>query len=125
MIDLLVIAHSILRWPVLAVLFLTGAFALFRSAQPREFLRWPFSVAVGLLDLQVLLGLVLYIADAGWAQTTFVAMVHPAVMLVVVASAHIALVRARREGGGRAYQIVGATFTALVGITALGIPWTR
>lgn len=123
MVEILLDAHSVLRWAVLGVLLLVGAYALLRSAGTAEFVRWPFSSAVAVLDLQFLLGVVLYVWNRGWDQGAFIAWIHPLVMTAVVAIAHVAVVRADREGGRRAYQIVGAAFTGLVGLTALGIPW--
>ncbi len=121
--DILVDIHSMLRWPVLAALLVAGAYALLRSPRATEFARWPFSTTVALLDLQFLLGVVVYVLTSGWEERTFIAVVHPAVMVVAVAVAHAAVVRADREGGQRGYQIVGAAFTGLIGLVALGIPW--
>lgn len=122
--DLVLLLHDWLRWAVLAALLGGGAYALLQV--PREdatFRRPIYSVAVGVLDLQVLIGLALYIADAVWGEGLFIAVIHPVAMVVAAVVAHLGVARGAREGGRRGHQVVGAAFLASLGLIIVGIPW--
>jgi hypothetical protein len=124
--EVLVDAHSWLRWAVLAVLFLGGGYALVQAPRDVEFSRGPFSVAVAVVDLQVLLGVVLYVWNAGWTQGWFVAIVHPIAMIAAAGIVHAGVGKAAgEESTTRAYQLVGVAFLVALAVVTLGIPWER
>ncbi|MFN2555267.1 MAG: hypothetical protein ABR592_00065 [Nitriliruptorales bacterium] len=123
--DLLIEIHSVLRWFVLGVLLLGGAYALLQAPRPVPFRRTPVTLMVAVVDLQVALGIGLYLLNDGWRQGFFVARIHPAVMLVALAVVHIGAVRARRRGGGEAWRTIGATFLLAFVLVILAIPWQR
>lgn len=125
MIETLVDVHSWLRWPVLAVLLGGGGWALIQAPRGVDFSRTPFSVCVAVIDVQVLVGLVLYLVNAGWAEGWFIAIVHPLTMLAAAGLAHVGVSKGAREGGARAHQLVGVAFLLALGVVALGIPWER
>lgn len=89
--DLILSVHSIARWPliVLAVVGIVQAASPRGSAGGR---RAVASAFVGLLDLQVLLGVIL-LTRQGALTTTWR---HVLFMLVAVACAHVFNVRARK-----------------------------
>jgi cation transporter-like permease len=121
--ELLLAVHGYLRWPVVAVLLAGGAYALLQAPRDVDFRRAPFSAAVALVDLQVLIGLVLYALGTAWLAEPFIAIVHPATMVLAAAVAHAGVSRGAREGGERGHQIVGAAFLVALGLVALGVPW--
>jgi hypothetical protein len=73
----------------------------------------------------VLLGIVLYVINAGWTEGWFIAIVHPIAMLVAAGLAHTGVAMGAKEEGTRGYQIVGVAFLLALGVIALGIPWER
>jgi hypothetical protein len=121
--DVLLLVHSQLRWVVLAALLLGGAYALLQAPREAAFRRLPFSVGVGVVDLQVLIGLVLYVSTSGWDEETFVAVIHPIAMVAGAIVAHVGVARAAREEGTRAFQVVGVAFLLALAVIILGIPW--
>ncbi len=123
--DLLVSIHSALRWIVLAVLLVGGAYALLQAPRPVPFRRAPFTLMVAVVDLQVALGIGLYLLNDGWRQGFFIARIHPAVMLAAAVVLHIGAVSARRRGGREAWRVIGITFLLALVLVILGIPWQR
>ncbi len=123
--ELLVEIHSVLRWFVLGVLLLGGAYALLQAPRPLPFRRTPFTLGVAVVDLQVALGIALYLLNQGWRQDFFIARVHPAVMLVALVVVHVGAVRARRRTGREAWRAIGAAFLLALVLVILGIPWQR
>ena len=121
--DFLVDIHSWYRWVVLVVLLAVGVGGLLRSRQGAQ---WssdserPFTLATILFDLQLAIGIVLWIGDKGWDQDFFIKVIHPVGMLLAAGIAHMALVRARKGDEQRAYATAGAgLLVALVVVAAL------
>jgi len=133
--------HSYWRW----VVVLAGVSALARSAAGWAF-GWPWTpraraallACVGSLDLQLLLGLTLYLflspftlsafADLGAAMknphTRFWAVEHAPVQLLAVALAHVGSIRVKRAASDRQRHRRGAIFVAIVLVLiAAAIPW--
>ncbi|MBY5161118.1 hypothetical protein [Salsipaludibacter albus] len=118
--DVVLAAHSGLRWLVLAglVAVIAWAFTGDRSGVPT----W-VRVVGGIFALQVVLGLVLYVADQGWEQGPFLAMWHPVAMIAALGVFQVGTARAGRgEGPPRVLGLF--TLVALVLVLA-GIPWFR
>jgi hypothetical protein len=135
------ILHSWLRWAVLllAVLVIWRAWTglsgrrLWESADRRSLLL--FTIAI---DLQTLLGLVLYIGvspvialafqNLGAAmrngQIRFFVVEHAVGMLIAVALAHVGSVKIRKAADARAKHRLALTFVLLTLIViVLSIPW--
>lgn len=89
--DIIVAAHSVLRWAVtaLAAVGLVQAVSAAGSAGGRRVVALAF---VGLLDLQVLLGVILLTRKGALATTWR----HVVFMVLAVAAAHVFSVRARK-----------------------------
>lgn len=84
-----------------------------------------FQIGVIALDIQVLIGIVIWIVDDAWSETFFYKVIHPGFMLVALAVAHVGLEVAKRRNDGRSNMVAGGSFIlALVLITA-AIPWDR
>ena len=134
-------AHNIMRWVVLALAIyaLYRVFAgLFGKKEWGEADRKALSFyAIG-MDVQLLLGLLLYFVFGGWfgmmsqnmsmvmrdSNMRFFAVEHFSVMLVAVILAHVATVMAKRGSTDRAKFRNGAIFLTLSVLAVLfAIPW--
>jgi hypothetical protein len=134
--------HNVLRWVVLiaALLALINAYTGWFSG--RAFARRDRTlgaVFTGSLDLQLLIGVVLYLvsplvqgalgnmsAAMGTRELRFFALEHASIMLLAVILAHVGGVMARRAAGDTAkfrQQAVWFTLSALAIVFA--VPWWR
>ena len=133
--------HNIMRWVVLvlAIYALYRVFAgLFGKKEWGDADRKALSFyAIG-MDVQLLLGLLLYFVFGGWfgmmsqnmsmvmrdSNMRFFAVEHFSVMLVAVILAHVATVMAKRGSTDRAKFRNGAIFLTLSVLAVLvAIPW--
>jgi hypothetical protein len=126
--DALVSVHSLLRWIVL--LAAVGALGValagwLGSATPERIGRQAMLVYVISLDIQVLLGIFIYIGEQRWAgggrQFQFE---HPILMLLALIVAHVGAARARRAPdpkGAALIRAVGLGVSLL--LVLVGIPW--
>jgi hypothetical protein len=141
MYDVLIVAHSWLRWIVL----LLGAVAFARAASSR-FTRRPWTPTDGIIgrwfvisvDLQVLIGLLLYFffssfTMAAWRNMAgamaddvvrFWAVEHAIGMLVATAFVHVGRVRIRKAADSPRKHFLAAIFFGLALVLMLvSIPW--
>lgn len=135
--------HSVLRWIVLIlaaiVIFksMMGMFGKPKYAKPDNIMAASF---VGLMDLQLLIGLILYIflspvtstafQDFGSAmknpELRFWAVEHISIMIVAVALAHIGRARSKKKSDYKTkFRIQGIFFTISLILLVIGIPWDR
>jgi hypothetical protein len=119
--DILVEAHSGIRWLVLVGLAATVVVGFARSERElnEPWLRW---VAIA-FDIQVALGILLYLVNRGWAQGSFIAVVHPIGMIVALGIFHAGLSRGRRIGGKKGRRVVATTALASLAVVIAAIPW--
>ena len=133
--------HNIMRWVVLilAIYALYRVFAgLFGKKEWGEADRKALSFYAISMDVQLLLGLLLYFVFGGWfgmvtsnmgavmsnSGMRFFAVEHFSVMLVAVILAHVATVMAKRGSTDRAKFRNGAIFVTLSVLAVLfAIPW--
>ncbi len=116
MTETLVTIHSIWRWLVLVGLIAALVYGLSRrsDAPPLDKSTGrPFTFALIILDIQVLIGLLVWIAGSGWELNVFLAWIHPVGMILALGLGHALVGRAVRSGGTRGYRtaafgIVGA-----------------
>lgn len=130
--DVLVGLHSLWRWVVLLVMVVALVRGLIGwlgkgtwSGNDRTLLL----LATTAVDIQVLLGLIVYVARQSWGASAFIAYIHPLIMLIALAVFHIFSSRAKRADAPVAKHRMMAigTFLALLLITA-AIPayaWSR
>jgi len=116
----MVTVHGLWRWVVLVAALL--AIAGSKIAPDSGSGEWGgrtglfYSVA---LDLQVLIGLVLWVLEAGWRLNPFFAYIHPVTMLLALSVAHAG--RGRQKSTG-ALSAGFWFYIASVGLVLLGIP---
>jgi len=133
--------HSWLRWGVLGMAVACAVRARLGWAARRPFGPTDARMLrafVGLVDTQLLLGLLLYavlspIAAAGWqnlsaamghAVPRFFAIEHPLAMLIGVVVLHVGLRRAKHRGAdARRHQLALRTILAALLCVLIGIPW--
>lgn len=121
--DILVEAHSGLRWLVLLALIATAVVGFMRASSadsPDD--RWLMWVSI-LFDIQVTIGIILYFVNQGWEGEGVIPVIHPLAMLAAVAVFHIGLARGRREGGGAGWRTIGIMTAVALVLVLAAIPW--
>lgn len=121
----LVTVHGIWRWAVLvaALLALVGAAVARRGNAPGWAARSGLIYTIT-LDMQVLIGLLVWVGQGWWAGNAFYAFVHPLLMLLALGVAHMGRKREKRAlaagkpGGGGLFA-----YAASLALVLLGIPW--
>lgn len=91
--------HSLWRWVVLIVLvvaFVRGLIGWLRGGDWTSGDRTLALLATTAIDIQVVLGLLVYGIGQHWQSGAFIAYIHPAIMIVALVIAHIASARAKR-----------------------------
>lgn len=135
--------HSILRWVVLvlaAIVVIKSMMGMFGKPKYAKADNIMAASYVGLMDLQLLLGLILYIflspvtsaafQDFGAAMSNpelrFWAVEHLTIMIIAVALAHIGRSRSKKKADYKAkFRIQGIFFAISFVLMMLGIPWDR
>ena len=123
--EALVTIHSWVRWLVLLALLAAAVFGVYRYRARVEFEPSLFQIAVMTVDIQVAIGIVIWIFDDGWSETFFFKVLHPAFMLLALAVAHMGLVVAKRRNDERSYLLVGGSSLLALLLIVMGIPWDR
>ncbi len=125
-------AHSLVRWAVLLVALWATMAAVSGLRGHRAWTRRarvPGVVLAAVADVQLLLGLALWLGLSPHAITTggrahYWTYVHPLAGIAVVALVHIGSVRARRmlDDGAR-WRTAARFYGAALVIAVLGVPW--
>lgn len=138
---LVLLAHSWLRWVVLALGVVLFGVALWGAGRGHD--AWPHGLErlrrgfLGALDGQMLLGIALYailspfpragLSDIAGAMATpilrFYTVEHVFGMIVAIAVAHAGSARAMRVEGARRYRVLLVTQALWLLITLASIPW--
>ena len=105
--EMLFEAHRGVGYLVALVLLVSALMAFGRAKDAREFTKGPYSGAMVLLDIQVLLGLVLYGMEGYWEADALIAYVHPVLALAALGAGHALVGRASKQ-----QQVVDAHRTA-------------
>lgn len=96
MTEVLLTTHRFVGYGVALVVLISAFTAFGRAKDAREFTPGPYVLAVVLLDIQVLLGLLLYGAGSYWDDPTpEQAYLHPTLALLGLVAGHAFLRRAR------------------------------
>jgi hypothetical protein len=123
----LVTIHAIWRWAVLiaAVLALVGAAQVGRDGQKAP----GWSKQAGLvfsitLDIQVLVGLLIWVGRGWWAGNAFFAFIHPVAMLLALGLAHMGRGREKRAlAAGLPPKGSLFAYGGALALILLAIPW--
>jgi hypothetical protein len=127
--DVLVSIHSLLRWVVLAaalVALVVAALAWLGSATTDRQGRLATLVFVVAIDVQVVLGILIYLIGNFWQYPNAqIKIEHPVMMLLALAVSHLAAARARRSSGLAAARLRTISIAVSLLLILLGIPWVR
>ncbi|MCP4308054.1 MAG: hypothetical protein GY926_02295 [bacterium] len=123
--ETLVTIHSWTRWLVLAVLLGGAAFAVVRYRNKSNWEPSFFQLAVMVIDIQVAIGIVIWIFDDGWSETIFFKIIHPAFMLLALAVAHVGFVIAKKREDVKSWLVVAGSFVVSLILIVGAIPWDR
>lgn len=133
--------HSWLRWAVVLAALSVGLIAAsgwFEGRPWNDVDQWIARAWVGATDLQVLLGLGLYLGSSPTAEVArhdlvaawrdpllrFFGVLHPSLMLLAFVLTHVAWVRARRATSDRErFHRLGLGVLLVLVALALAIPW--
>lgn len=120
--ETLLTIHRWYGYVLFLLVLLVAAMAFNRGRNAQEFSATPFSVTMVLIDIQVLLGAVYYVAQQAWEAGPMVAYVHPALMVAALGVGHAGLGRARREQMVQdAHRKVGRAMVLVVLLVGAGI----
>ena len=123
--ETLVTVHSWLRWLVLLALLTGVVVAIYRYRARARFEPSLYQLAVMTVDIQVTVGIVIWVVDDGWSETFFFKVLHPSFMLVALAIAHIGLALAKRRNDARSNLLAGGSSLVALSLIVVGIPWDR
>lgn len=126
--DTLVTVHSLVRWVVLVALVAAAGLALTRSragAAWAEGADRPFAIASVLFDIQLTLGIILWIGTQAWSDNLFIGVIHPLGMIAAAGVLHVFIGRARKAASAQSYRTVLIGLAATVVLVLLAIPWNR
>jgi hypothetical protein len=130
-VEFLVTLHSFWRWAVLiaAVVALVGAIGGWMGALPPAIAARRAAVFYTIaLDIQVLVGLILWIGKGWYAIPGFYRLEHPLTMLLALVVAHAGQILARRSLAGRSTDPTAAPRTVAIAtavsliLVVVGIP---
>ncbi len=125
MAEILLQIHSIVRWLLLAVL---AAVAVYGFVSASRQVGWspaaarPFSWALLLMDIQVLIGILVWITGRAWKLGAFRAWIHPAGILIALGVGHALAGRAKKTEGSAGYRLSAVSLLAVLVIVAVTIP---
>ena len=96
MTEFLQAVHPWIGYAVFLVVLVVTFVGFGRAKDAREFSRGPYAISMVLLDVQVTLGILLYVVGGYWNDVPEIAYIHPALALLALAVGHALLGRARR-----------------------------
>ncbi len=123
--ETLVTIHSWTRWLVLAALIGGIVIGWLRYRSKADWNPSFFQLAVMVVDIQVTIGIVIWIFDEGWSETVFFKVIHPIFMLLALGIAHMGLAVAKKRNGVRSWLVASGSLVVALVLIVVGIPWDR
>lgn len=123
--DTLVTVHSWVRWLVLIALVGGAVVGLYRFRSKEKWAADIYQIGVMTVDIQVAIGLVIWIERKGWNYTFFFGVLHPTSMLLALVVAHLGLVMAKKRSDNRSYLVASGSFIVALVLIIGAIPWDR
>ena len=123
--ETLVTVHSWTRWLVLAALIVGVVVGVQRYRSKTEWNPSLYQLAVMVVDIQVTIGIVIWIFDDGWSETVFYKVIHPVFMLLALGISHMGLAIAKKRNNVRSWAIASGGFVAALVLIIGAIPWDR
>ncbi len=121
----LVTIHSWTRWLVLVALVAGIAIGFMRYRSKADWSPHFYQLMVMVVDIQVAIGVVIWLFYDGWKRGFLFSVRHPSSMLLALAVAHLAFVFAKKRSEVRSWLLMaGASVVSLVLIIG-AIPWDR
>ena len=121
----LVTIHSWTRWLVLAALLGGLVFGFIRSRNRAEWSPHYYQLMVMVIDIQVAIGVVIWVFYDGWRRGFFYSVLHPVTMLVALGVAHAGFVIAKRRAESRSWLVMTGTSVVSLALVVAAIPWDR
>ncbi len=122
MTDLLATVHMWLGYIAFVVVVVAAVTAFRHAKDGREFARAPYSGALVLLDVQVLLGLIVYAVGGYWDARPEIAYVHPGLALAALGVGHALLGRSRKvQLAADAHRLAGRGLVGALVLLLLAI----
>lgn len=118
----LVSFHSEMQYAVLAALVAGVLLALWWGRQDRMYRRLPFTLVMVVVDLQVLVGIILWVEGAGWQLGITQGVLHPLLALAALGVGHAALKRARETiEATAAYRLAAIGLSVATALVVLAV----
>jgi hypothetical protein len=95
--DVVFTIHQWVGYGVAVVVLVSALMGFSRAKDAREFTPGPYAAAMVLLDIQVLLGLVLYVLGGYWNDRPEIAYLHPVLALLALGIGHALIGRAKKH----------------------------
>ena len=125
MLQTLVTIHSWTRWLVLAALLGAIVLGYLRFRAKAEWSPHFHQVAVMVIDIQVAIGIVIWLFYDGAKRGFFYAVLHPVVMLLALGVAHATFGIAKKRDEPKSWLIAGLGSLASLALIVAAIPWDR
>ncbi len=121
----LVTIHSWTRWLVLAALVGGVVVGLLRYRNRSGWSPHYYQLMVMVVDIQVAIGVAIWLFYDGWKRGFFYAVLHPVTMLLALAAAHVGFVFAKRRDTSRSWLLMAVVSVASLALVVAAIPWDR
>lgn len=121
----LVTIHSWTRWLVLAALLSGVVIGLLRYRKSADWSPHYYQLMVMAIDIQVAIGVSIWVFYDGWKRGLFFSILHPATMLAALAVAHVGFEIAKRRAEVRSWLLMSGVTVVSLALIVGAIPWDR
>lgn len=126
--DFLRAAHSDLRWAALVALLATigfGAVGSWRRWGRRRDTKIVYLLTTISLDVQIVVGIILYILSPQVGENSYYTILHPLGMLVALAIFHLGSFWSKRYYTSQLHLTMLVTGAATLAVVVAFVPWNR